>query len=347
MGETKAEIRARPNKWCVIWFAMSCIALLSACQSETSILNPRGEGAAHIANLWWIMLIIGLVVYVQVISFLAFALFRRRATVEINENNADISPPSHNARNFIVINGIAIPTAILTVVFGFNLITLAQLSPGGRESELLIEVVGHRWWWEVKYPTHNLTTANEIFIPTNTRVELRLTSADVIHSLWVPALNGKADMIPGQTNRMFLYTEEAGEYYGVCAELCGVQHAQMRFQVVAQERDDFDQWIAQQQEPAPTPDDEITLRGQQIFLGAACVYCHTIRGTSASGVIGPDLTHLASRNTLGAGAVPNTLGNLAGWIIDAQAIKPGNLMPPMYIEAEDLQALLAYLQTLQ
>lgn len=344
MVETKAKL----NKRCaVIWFAMSCMFALSACQGETSILNPRGEGATHIANLWWIMLIIGTVVYLQVISFLAYALFRRRESSISEANNADISPPSQNARTFIVVNGIAIPTAVLTVVFGFNLITLTQLSPGNRDAELLIEVVGHRWWWEVNYPEYNVTTANEIYIPTDTRVELRLTSADVIHSLWVPALNGKADMIPGQTNRMFLHTQEVGEYRGMCAELCGVQHAQMRFQVVAQERDDFDQWIVQQQKSAPVPGDEMALRGQQIFLGAACVYCHTIRGTSASGVIGPDLTHLASRDTLGAGAIPNTRGNLAGWIVDSQAIKPGNLMPPMYIEADDLQALLAYLATLQ
>lgn len=344
MVETKAKLNKR---WIVIWFATSCMFVLSACQGETSILNPRGEGATHIANLWWIMFIIGMVVYLQVISFLAYALFRRRESSISEANNADISPPSPNTRTFIVANGIAIPTAVLTVVFGFNLITLTQLSPGNRDAELLIEVVGHRWWWEVNYPEYNVTTANEIYIPTDTRVELRLTSADVIHSLWVPALNGKADMIPGQTNRMFLHTQEVGEYLGMCAELCGVQHAQMRFQVVAQEREDFDQWVIQQQKPAPVPDNETALRGQQIFLGAACVYCHTIRGTSASGVIGPDLTHLASRSTLGAGAIPNTSGNLAGWIIDAQAIKPGNLMPPMYLEADDLQALLAYLATLQ
>jgi cytochrome c oxidase subunit 2 len=176
---------------------------------------------------------------------------------------------------------------------------------------------------------------------------LRLTSEDVIHSLWVPELNGKADLIPGQSNRMTLYTDHAGEYQGACAELCGVQHAFMLFDVIAQPPDEFEQWVTQQQQPAPVPQDEIALRGQQIFLGSACVYCHAIEGTSASGVIGPDLTHLASRNRLGAGVIPNTRGNLAGWIIDPQGIKPGNLMPPMYLEGDDLQALLIYLETLQ
>lgn len=326
------------------WFAS--IFLLSACQGENSFLNPRGEGAVHIANLWWVMLAIGAVVYVQVVSLLVMALFRRRTSTSENDQ-PDTSPPSRNSQRFIIANGIAIPIAILVVVFGFNLATLAQLSPTNANGDVIIEVVGHRWWWEVRYPHHDVVTANEIYIPTGTRVELRLTSSDVIHSLWVPALNGKADLIPGQTNRMFLYTDLAGEYNGMCAELCGVQHARMHFTVIAQPREDFDAWITRQKQPAPVPEDEVTQRGQQIFLGAACVYCHTVRGTSASGVIGPDLTHLASRNTLGAGVVPNTPGNLAGWIIDSQSLKPGNLMPPVYIEGDDLQALLAYLETLQ
>jgi cytochrome c oxidase subunit 2 len=240
-----------------------------------------------------------------------------------------------------------LPLVILTIVFGLNLNTLAALSPAGVTPELTIEVVGHRWWWEVRYPHQSVVTANEIHIPTGTRVELRLSSEDVIHSLWIPELNGKADLIPGASNRMTLYTEKTGEYRGACAELCGVQHAYMLFRVIAHPPAEFEQWIAQQQEPAPQPQDEVTLRGQQIFLGAACVYCHNIDGTSASGVIGPDLTHLASRKWLGAGVVPNTRGNLGGWIIDPQGVKPGNLMPPMYLEGDDLQALLAYLETLE
>jgi cytochrome c oxidase subunit II len=315
------------------WHSLLWIILLlsvTACEAETSALNPRGEGAIHIANLWIIMLIVGAAVYLQVISLFLLALFRRRSSNTGDNDLPDTSSPSRSTQTFIIANGIAIPIVILTIIFN-----------------LTIEVIGHRWWWEVRYPDHDVVTANEIRIPTGTQVELRLTSADVIHSLWVPALNGKADLIPGQSNRMVLHTDEAGEYRGMCAELCGVQHAKMHFQVIAQPPEDFEQWIAQQQQPAPVPQDEVILRGQQIFLGAACVYCHTIRGTGASGVIGPDLTHIASRNTLGAGAVPNTRANLAGWIIDPQSIKPGNLMPPMYLEGDALQALLAYLGTLQ
>jgi cytochrome c oxidase subunit 2 len=323
------------------------ILMLAACQGEMSVFDPHGTDAVHIANLWMVMLIIGAVVYLQVISLLIMALFHRRESGTSEIGPPDTRPASSRARAFIVVNGIAIPIAILSVVFGLNLVTLVSLASPNTTSQLTIEVVGHRWWWEIRYLDYNFVTANEIYIPTGTRVELRLTSGDVIHSLWVPSLNGKADMIPGQSNTMHLYTDEVGEYHGVCAELCGVQHAMMQFNVFAQPPEDFEAWIAQQQQPAPVPEDEQTLRGQQIFLGAACVYCHTIRGTSASGVIGPDLTHLASRSTIGAGVIENTPGNLAGWIIDSQSIKPGNLMPPVYIEGEDLQALLAYLETLR
>jgi cytochrome c oxidase subunit 2 len=334
------------KKWA--WLVAILLPLVpTACQGEASALNPHGEGAAHIANLWVIMLIIGAAVYVQVVSLCFMALFRRKAA-KIEENDApDVSPPSRSAMLFIIANGIAIPIVIITVVFGFNLVTLAALSPANATPDLTIEVIGHRWWWEVRYPHHNVVTANEIFIPTGTRVELRLTSEDVIHSLWIPSLNGKTDLIPVQSNRMSLYTDEVGEYRGFCAELCGIQHARMLFRVIAQPPDDFEGWIAKQQRDAPVPQDELTLRGQQIFLGSACVYCHTVRGTSASGVIGPDLTHIASRRTLGAGVLQNTRANLAGWIVDPQAIKPGNLMPPMYLEGDALQALLAYLETLQ
>ncbi|MBC7810627.1 MAG: cytochrome c oxidase subunit II [Burkholderiales bacterium] len=327
----------------LLWIFL--LLIVTACDAETSVLNPHGEGAEHIANLLIFMLIVGAVVYLQVIILFLIALFRRRAAT--TNDTPDTKPPSRNAQLFIIANGIALPIIILTIVFGFNLVTLAELSPANASADLTIEVIGHRWWWEVRYPDHSVVTANEIYIPTGAQVELRLTSADVIHSLWVPALNGKADLIPGRSNRMYLYTDEAGDYLGMCAELCGIQHAKMQFRVIAQPPEDFEQWLEQQRQPAPSPQDEVTLRGQQIFLGSACVYCHTVRGTNASGVIGPDLTHIASRDTIGAGAVPNTLGNLAGWIIDPQSIKPGNLMPPMYIEGDDLQALLAYLETLR
>jgi cytochrome c oxidase subunit 2 len=223
---------------------------LCSCQGELSVLNPRGDGAAHIANLWWIMLIVAVMVYIQVLAFLLLALIRRRDALA--SAPPDTSPASPGARTFLIANGIAIPIVILAVIFGFNLVTINALSPT-EPAEVTIEVIGHRFWWEVRYPHHDFVTANQIVIPTGARVELKLMSEDVIHSLWIPTLNGKGDMIPGKTNRMWLYTEETGEFPGVCAELCGLQHAKMRIVVTAMETPDFDAWIARQQQSAATP----------------------------------------------------------------------------------------------
>lgn len=337
------DVTGTGSRWIKI---IGVCLLLAGCQAETSVFDASGEGAKQIANLWIIMLLIAAVVYVQVLALLGLALFHRRSRAT-EDDTPDVSPPSARARNFIIINGIAIPIVILTIVFGLALTTLAALSPADANTDLRIHVIGHRWWWEVRYPDHDIVTANEIYIPTGTQVEVRLTSEDVIHSFWIPELNGKTDLIPGQSNRMFLYTDEPGVYQGICAEFCGVQHTFMQFPVVVQSPADFEEWVARQQPPAPAPQDAVTMRGQQIFLGASCVYCHTVRGTSASGIIGPDLTHFASRSTIGAGAAENNTANLAGWIIDPHSIKPGNRMPPMYIEGDDLQALVAYLETLE
>jgi cytochrome c oxidase subunit 2 len=203
------------------------------------------------------------------------------------------------------------------------------------------------WWWEVRYPDHEVTTANEIYIPAGQPVNFRLTTNDVIHSFWVPELNGKIDMIPGKTNTLWLQAAEPGIYRGLCTEFCGLQHAKMQYLVIAVPPNAFAQWVEQQRQPAPAPTDETTRLGQQIFLGSACVYCHAIRGTNASGQLGPDLTHIASRRTLGAGILPNNRGTLGGWTINSQHIKPGNRMPPMNLSGAELQALLDYLATLQ
>jgi cytochrome c oxidase subunit II len=218
------------------------------------------------------------------------------------------------------------------------------MDPAG---EVVIEVIGHQWWWEVRYPHEGIVTANEIHIPAGQPVTLRLTSDDVIHSFWVPELHGKLDLNPQQTNTLILQADQPGAYRGQCAEFCGIQHAKMALLVVAQEPAAYAEWVSAQQLVPPPPNTELTEFGQQVFLGSACVYCHTVRGTNATGVLGPDLTHLASRRTLAAATVPNTRGYLAGWIVDPHGLKPGNKMPPTDMSAEELQALLAYLESLR
>jgi cytochrome c oxidase subunit 2 len=191
-----------------------------------------------------------------------------------------------------------------------------------------------------------VTTANELHIPAGQRVRLRLTSRDVIHSFWVPALQGKMDMIPGRTTETWLRAERPGLHRGQCAEYCGHQHARMALWVVVDSPDGFAAWLAQERRPAAEPLDAEAQRGRAVFQAQACAGCHAIRGATV-GVGGPDLTHVANRRTLAAGTLDNVPGNLAGWIADPQAHKPGNLMPRVPLRAPDLHALVAYLGTLR
>lgn len=227
----------------------------------------------------------------------------------------------------IVLAGIAFPVVTLTVLLGYAFSTtssLSQVVPAAR-----VEVVGEQWWWRVRYLDESgallFETANEIRIPSRLPVDLILTSDNVIHSFWVPALTGKLDMIPGHTNRMRLQAPEPGVYAGQCAEFCGAQHAKMRFTVQALPPDQFYDWAARQRQPARAVEPDLQ-RGERLFQ-QACMQCHTVRGTPANGTSGPDLTHVGSRWTLAAGVLPNNVGAMAGWIAGSQHLKPGNHMP--------------------
>lgn len=306
---------------------------------QLNSLEPRGPAAAEIAFLWWLMFWIAAVVFVVVMGFLVYSLIASR-------RNRQLSDKASNGLVFY--GGALVPAIILLVVFGFALRGMVVLAgPPSPDRAITVQATGHQWWWEVRYPGQGIVTANEVWLPVGERVRLEVTSSDVIHSFWIPNLHGKIDTVPGQTNVFWLEASEEGTYRGVCAEFCGLQHAKMHFIVRAVSREDFDAWAAQQAQPAVEPSNALLREGQQVFLGSACVYCHAIKGTSASGQVGPDLTHLASRATPGAGILPNNKGSLAGWTVNSQAIKPGNRMPPMYIEGQSLQALLAYLGSLQ
>jgi cytochrome c oxidase subunit 2 len=256
-------------------------------------------------------------------------------------------------RNWPILGGIILPLIVIGIIFGYNIYTLAAVENPGVKPKVQIEVVGRRWWWEVKYPEDGVTTANEIHIPVGVPVEIKLQTADVIHSFWVPELHGKMDLIPTRINKIVIQADKAGVYRGECAEFCGLQHAHMGLMVVAQNQADYDTWVNAQQQPAATPTDQTALQGQQVFISAGCVFCHTVRGLEDKEIdrssvdLGPDLTHLDSRLTIAGASLEKNRGNLAGWIIDAQHVKPGSLMPQMNnIGSEQLQALLAYLETL-
>jgi cytochrome c oxidase subunit 2 len=212
-------------------------------------------------------------------------------------------------------------------------------------------VTGYQWWWSVEYlnadPSLIVTTANELHVPVGRPILLTLKSADVIHSFWVPSLHGKTDLVPGRENATWLQVDRPGIFRGQCAEFCGVQHAHMSLSVIAESSDQFEQWLSAQRQPAPAPLTAEQSRGRDVVERGPCALCHTIRGTNAGARMGPDLTHFATRSTIAAGTVPNTRGNLAGWIADPQHLKPGSRMPATGLAAEDLQAVVAYLETLR
>ena len=238
------------------------------------------------------------------------------------------------------------PLVVLAALWVLVLHDIGALSDPGTQ-RLTVDVIGHQWWWEVRYPQQGVVTANDVHIPVGQPVELRLSTADVLHSFWVPELTGKTDMIAGRINHMTVEASNAGVYRGQCAEFCGLQHANMIFFVVAEPPATFQQWLSRQVQGPPAPTDPTLARGEQVFVNAACVACHAIKNTPANGTLGPDLSNIGGRLSVGAGAVPNDTGNLAGWIIDSQGIKPGNLMPRMQLPAQDLQALVAYLESLR
>lgn len=315
--------------------------LLAGCGEAPAIFDAAGEAARVINRLWWLLFSLGSAVYGVVMGYLLLALYRRRQPL-----GAGALATGGTTRT-VLWGGIILPAIILLVVYVATVRTLLTLSARAADAELTIAVIGHQWWWEVHYPSQAMITANEIHIPVGQPVRIQLTSADVIHSFWVPELHGKLDMIPGRTNTFWLEADQPGDYWGICAEFCGTQHAKMLFLVVAVPTQEFEGWLAAQQQPPPAPTTAQARQGQQIFLETACAQCHAVAGTPANGRLGPDLTHLASRRTLAAGTLENNIGNLGGWLVDPQHSKAGNLMPASVLNGEELQALLAYLQTLK
>jgi cytochrome c oxidase subunit II len=308
----------------------------------TSLVDPAGPRAAITANLWWFMLALGLLVYVLVMGLLAASLIARPGgRFRLGDR----------ARTRLVVGGgLIAPAVVLVVLLVADLKTLVAVAAPAGSADLNLEVVAHQWWWEVRYPDQNISTANEIHVPSGATVVIRLSSVDVIHSLWVPRLAGKTDVVPGQTNTMWLEASQPGEYRGECAEYCGIQHANMAFTVVAQDPAQFQGWVSAQQQPSAAPADEQTVRGAQAFASLGCINCHALRygGTAATGGgLGPDLTHLASRGAIAAGVAANDAPTLERWIANPQAIKQGTTMPPTQTDAETLHALAMYLASLK
>ncbi|MEH0841986.1 c-type cytochrome [Micromonospora sp. CPCC 205711] len=338
-AETTSSAAGRHRRPRPMLTALYGLLLLAGCAGDTpSALNPAGTGAAGVAGLWWLLFWISTGVFVEVMVLLTWALVFRRGNARVRHGQPV---------RFVTIAGAGLPFVILVAVYAVGLRDLAALGHGPGPNAPIVEVTGHKWWWEVRYPGASGATANEVHIPVGERVRVRLRTDDVLHSFWVPQLMPKTDLIAGETRETWLQAERAGSYRGQCAEYCGTQHAHMAFLVVAQPRADFDAWLARLNAPAREPRTEAERRGQLAFTQGTCAACHAVRGTSAQGQVGPDLSNLGSRWSIGAGAVPNTAGHLGGWIANSQTVKPGNAMPPQPVDATQMPDLITYLRSLE
>jgi cytochrome c oxidase subunit II len=320
------------------------VAMLGGCGGGQSTLSPKSRPARDVSTLWWWMLAVASLVFFGAVFMLVTAWIRR------NRPGLPFLGQRENVANaLVVVFGMAVPIVVLAAVFAVaNLvITKDTDAPAAGSTAMTVRVIGHQWFWEVRYPGTPAVTANEIHIPVRTRVTVAVNTADVIHSFWVPELNRKIDMVPGQTGRILLYADTPGAYRGQCAEFCGVQHAHMSMKVIAEPRAAFRVWLANQSRPAAATETPDARAGRQTFLTTACAGCHTLRGTAAHGVVGPDLTHLATRSTLAALTIPNRRPDLARWIADPQHVKPGNRMPGLKLTDGEYRQLVDFLESLK
>jgi cytochrome c oxidase subunit 2 len=333
--------------------AVSAILFISACGGPQSALTPAGSAAELIAEIFWWMTGAGIAIWIAVIALTLWAarqLPRRGSEPAL----ADELPGSaHQRRDSILIigGGALVPTILLTALLVYGLAPIPTLLAPAPEGSLRITVSGEQWWWRVLYEPPAgapVVLANEIRLPIGEPVEFRLESPDVIHSFWIPSLAGKIDMIPGRVTRLALTPTKTGVFRGACAEYCGIAHALMSFYIVVDQKLAFERWLADQQAPALEPIEAAAVRGRELFFANGCNACHTIRGTSAAGVIGPDLTHVGNRLSIGAGTLPNQIESLVQWIARTEHAKPGVLMPPFgMLPQEELKALAVYLKGLK
>jgi cytochrome c oxidase subunit 2 len=308
------------------------------CAGRQSALDPAGPSAAsiHVLGIW---MYAGAVLVTLLVTVLMLVPFLRRRAKPVNR------------RLFLWGGGVALPLITLTLLVPYVMTVGHETRASTTADRLSIDVTGNVYWWDVSYRRAEgqsaVHSANELRLPVGEPVELLLRSNDVIHSFWIPNLAGKTDMIPGRVNRMVIRADRAGVYRGQCAEYCGLQHAVMAFDVVVVPRQEFDTWLSTLATPAGEPQSAETRRGRDLFMSLGCAVCHAVRGV-AEGRLGPDLTQIGSRRSIGAGALPGGVGNIAGWIASAQHLKPGNIMPSYdQLDGPQLRALAAYMESLK
>ncbi len=317
--------------------AVACAALLPGCAGIQSALAPAGHEAERVALLTWVLFAGAAAILLIVCAALVLAV-----------TGSERSRRFLGSDRAIRLGGIAFPAVTLTVLLGYGVWLMRDTIATDRPAALRIDVTGEQWWWRIAYPGSEgkpVAEANELRIPVGREIDVVLRSADVIHSFWVPSLGGKLDMIPGRTNTLRLKAERPGIYRGQCAEYCGGPHALMAMEIVAMPPQEFDAWLAAASDNGNAVEQK---QGRSLFESAGCGTCHTVRGTSAAGVVGPDLSRLGSRRSLAAATLPNTPENLARLIASGQSVKPGNLMPEFRVFSRDeLRAVAAYLTSLK
>lgn len=314
-----------------------------AAAATVPVLDPASPNAATIRHLFFVVFLICFAIFVVVLALIVVSLVRfRGASTPLQDFGRRRSEVVWAMPPVLIVFALSVVSTKL--ILSIIAMPTSRVSEAG-EADLV--VVGHQWWWEARYPAAGAVTANEIHIPVGRRLRVRVEAADVIHSFWVPQLGPKMDMIPGHPNFVWVEADRAGTYEGSCAEFCGDQHAWMRFTVVAEPASQYEAWLAHQSQPATAPAGTLAEEGRRFFFAQTCANCHAIKGTSAVANAAPDLTHLASRAQLAAGVIPNTPQDLARWLRDPQAIKPGCLMPNFTLNDEQVTQLVAYLEGLQ
>lgn len=338
---SRSRSRMAPRGLVRAGVAVIAATALVACDGPQSALDPAGRDARTIVDLFWVMLVGAALLWVAIVGLSIF-LVRSRG----------VGNAAAWGSALIVGGGVALPTVGLAALLSYGIGIMPGLrAPASPDGAVGIAVTGERWWWRVRYLPRDggapVVAANEIRVPVGERTEIELDARYVIHAFWVPALAGKIDMFPGRKTRIALEPERAGVFRGQCAEFCGESHALMAFRAVAMERADFDRWLAREALPAAEPATPEAMRGRDLFASAGCGACHTVRGTAADGTFGPDLTHVGSRESLGAGILPNDAAAFERWLGHTQAIKPAVDMPSFgHLGKDDLRALAAYLEGL-
>lgn len=341
-----------PARWqglVVVFVGFLITAACSGPQAQ-SAMRPASETAQQLQDLfegifWWAVAVFAIVEGALLLTVLRFRSGRGEAVAQ---------PPKHVHGNTLVELAWTLAPAVVLVMIAVPTITTIWVvdRPTTDPDALVIEVVGHQWWWEFRYPEFDIVTANELHLPVGRTIDLRLTSADVIHSFWIPQLAGKRDVVPGHENTLWFAADSVGTYIGQCAEFCGLSHALMKLEAVVDEPEAFAAWVRTQSAPAPALDEQDPLaalvdQGREALMRTGCIACHRIDGTAAQGVLGPDLSHVGSRRTIAAGILANTSENMERWLRDPPAVKPGSLMPNLQLADDDVRSLTAYLLSLR